>query len=401
MIPRERIVSLDLLRGVAVAGILIMNIQSFSMPMAAYLNPTAYGDLEGLNRWVWIISHIVASGKFISIFSMLFGAGVLIFIKNATEKGKNTVALHFRRMAWLLLFGMLHAYLLWHGDILVCYALCGMVGWFFRNMKAASLLRVGWVFFLVPLVLGSLWALTMPFWPAEALVSMKETWSPDAENILLELDTMRGGWVEQMKSRVPHAIEMQTPVFMVETAWRVISMMLLGMFLLKRDILTAGCSREFYIRTTLLGLGFGYLLSAAGVWMNFHQGWTLEYSMFLGGQFNYLGSVAVALGYIGLVMLITQSGRLKNMIKLISGVGRTAFTNYIFQTLVCTLIFYGHGLGLFGSVERKYQLLIVLGVWIVQLALTSLWLTWFSQGPLESLWRSLTYRRRFSLLARS
>jgi len=378
-----------------------MNIQSFSMPTAAYLNPTAYGDLGDLNRWVWILSHIMASGKFMSIFSMLFGAGVLIFINNATARGKNSAALHFRRMAWLLLFGLLHAYLLWSGDILVCYALCGMVIWFFRNMKESRLLRVGLVFFLVPMALGTMWALTMPYWPAEALASMKETWSPDYESILLELDTMQGGWLEQMKSRVPHAIEMQTTVFFVETAWRAISMMLLGMFLLRREILTAGRSREFYIRMTIIGLGVGYLLSAAGVWMNFHRGWTLEYSMFLGGQFNYLGSVAVALGYIGLVMLIVKSGRFLNLVSAVSGVGRTAFTNYIFQSLVCTLIFYGHGLGLFGSMERKYQLLVVLCIWIIQLILSSLWLRRFRQGPLEWLWRRLTYRQRFSLIARS
>jgi len=295
---------------------------------------------------------------------------------------------------------MSHAYLLWAGDILVCYALCGMIGWFFRNMKAARLLRVGLFFFLVPLVLGALWTLTMPYWPSEALASMNKAWSPDSESILLEMDTMRGGWMEQMKSRVPHAIEMQTTVFVVETVWRVVSMMLLGMFLLKGEILTARRSRAFYIRMCIIGLSVGSLLSATGVWMNFHRGWTMEYSMFLGGQFNYLGSVAVALGYIGLVMLISRSGRFRNMIKLISGVGRTAFTNYIFQTLVCTLIFYGHGLGLFGSVERKFLLLIVPGIWIVQVILTTLWLRWFRQGPLESLWRSLTYRRRFSLLAR-
>jgi uncharacterized protein len=144
---------------------------------------------------------------------------------------------------------------------------------------------------------------------------------------------------------------------------------------------------------TFIGLAIGYLLSAAGVWMNFQHGWTLEYSMFLGGQFNYLGSVAVALGYTGLVMLISQSGHFRKLIKAISGVGRTAFSNYIFQTLVCTLIFYGHGLGLYGSVERKFQLLMVVGVWIVQLVLTSLWLSRFRQGPLEWLWRRLTYGR--------
>jgi len=395
MISRDRIISIDLLRGVALAGILIMNIQSFSMPTAAYMNPTAYGELTGLNKWVWIISHMVASEKFMSIFSMLFGAGILIFIQNATARGKNTAALHFRRMVWLLLFGMLHAYLLWPGDILVCYALCGMVGWFFRDMKTTVLLRVGLVFFLIPMVLGTMWALTMPYWPAEAVASIKETWNPEAESILLELETMRGGWLDQMKFRVSHAIEMQTMVFFVESLWRVIAMMLLGMFLLKREILTAGRSRKFYIHMTLFGLVSGYLLSAIGLEMNFQKGWTLEYSMFLGGQFNYLGSVAVALGYTGLVMLISQSGHFKKGVKAISGLGRTAFSNYIFQTLVCTLIFYGHGLGLFGSLERKFQLLVVVGVWIVQLILTSLWLRKFRRGPLEALWRSLTYRKRF------
>lgn len=394
----KRIISLDLLRGVAIAGILIMNIQSFSLPSAAYLNPTAFGDLTGLNKWVWIVSHILASGKFMSIFSMLFGAGVLIFINNATRKGKNSAALHFRRMGWLLLFGMLHAYLLWPGDILVCYALCGMILWFFQDMKEAQLLKAGLVIFLVPVVLGIMWAFTMPFWPAEALASMKETWSPESDIILRELEIMRGGWLQQMKSRVPHAIEMQTTIFIAETGWRVISMMLLGMFLFKREIITAGRSRQFYIRMTLLGMGIGYFLSAAGVWMNFQKGWTLEYSMFLGGQFNYLGSVAVALGYIGLVMLISKSVRFKNTVKAISGVGRMAFTNYIFQTLVCTLIFYGHGLGLFGSMERRHQLLVVVAVWLVQLILTILWLRKFRQGPLEWLWRSLTYKKPFPVL---
>ena len=138
---KDRIVSLDVLRGVAVAGILIMNIQSFSMPSAAYINPTAYGDLTGLNKWIWIISHILASGKFMSIFSILFGAGVLIFIQNVQARGEKAFAFHFRRLGWLLLFGMIHGYLLWSGDILVCYSLCGMVIWFFRNSSSGKLLQ--------------------------------------------------------------------------------------------------------------------------------------------------------------------------------------------------------------------------------------------------------------------
>ena len=393
MIVRERILALDLLRGVALAGILVMNIQSFSMPSAAYINPTAYGDLTAWNKWIWIISHIVAKGKFMSIFSILFGAGVLIFIENAISRGDHAARLHFSRMGWLLLFGMIHGYLLWSGDILVCYSLCGMIIWFFRNRSAERLLRSAFIFFLIPMLLGILWAFTMPFWDAEAVESMLETWSPEAKSISLTVERMRGGWLEQMKVRVPHTISMQTTVFVAETAWRVISMMLLGMFLLKREVLTAKRSRSFYIRMTLIGLFPGYLLSAIGVWMNFHKGWTLEYSMFLGVQFNYMGSLMVALGYIGLLMLIIKSDRCQVFISAFSALGRTAFSNYIFQTLICTFIFYGTGFGLFGSVERKYHLLIVLGIWILQILLSTLYLKRFRQGPLEWLWRRLSYRQ--------
>lgn len=391
MIQKERIVALDVLRGVSIAGILIMNIQSFSMPSSAYLNPDSFGNLEGWNRWVWILSHILASGKFLTIFSILFGAGVMIFIRNAESRGENFAAFHFRRMGWLLLFGMMHAYLLWHGDILVAYSLCGMLIFFFRNTRPAKLLRIVVFLFLVPMVLSTLWTLTMPYWPPESLAYLGEIWNPDIATLQSQLEAMRGGWLDQMKVRAPASLSMQTTVFIIDTFWRVSSMMLLGMFLLKREVLTAKRSRAFYIRMCIMGLSTGYLLSATGVWMNFKQGWSLEYSMFLGAQFNYLGSAAVALGYIGGVMLIVKSAPVKGLVKAISAVGRTAFSNYIFQTLVCTAIFYGHGLGLFGSVERKYQILIVVGVWMLQLLLTTLWFRHFRQGPLEYLWRRLSY----------
>jgi len=378
-----------------------MNIQSFSMPSAAYINPTVYGDLLGLNKWIWIISHILASGKFMSIFSILFGAGVLIFIQNIQARGDYAFALHFRRMLWLLLFGFIHGYLLWSGDILVCYSLCGMVIWFFRKRSSRKLLRAALIFFLIPVVLSILSAFSLPYWDQEAVDSMLKTWSPDAESISRTVAYMRGGWLEQMKVRVPHTMSMQTTVFFFETAWRVISMMLLGMYLLEKEVLTAKRSKAFYIRMILLGLSSGYLLSAIGVWINFQKGWTLEYSMFLGGQFNYVGSLAVALGYIGLVMLLVKSFDFPAFVRTFSDLGRTAFSNYIFQTLICTAIFYGHGFGLFGKVERLYQVLIVIGVWIIQIILTSLWLKRFRQGPLEWTWRSLTYRRRQSLLKHS
>ena len=122
----QRILSLDLLRGVAVLGILAVNIQVFAMIDAAYLNPASFGDMAGLNGWVWYITYLVADTKFITIFSILFGAGIALMADRALARGRSAAALHYRRMFWLLLFGLVHAYLLWYGDILVTYAICGI-----------------------------------------------------------------------------------------------------------------------------------------------------------------------------------------------------------------------------------------------------------------------------------
>jgi uncharacterized protein len=387
----ERIISIDLLRGVAVLGILIMNIQSFSMPSAAYINPTAYGDLSGLNKWVWIISHLLASGKFMGLFSILFGAGVLLFTSRADLKGLNSAVLHYRRMAWLLIFGLMHAYLLWMGDILVSYSLCGMLVFLFRKKRPQVLLRIAFVFFVVPLLLDSLFAFSMSYWPEESVRSTMESWSPGIEIIQHQLEIYRSTWLTQMELRIPQAIFMQTGLFFMGTFWRVMALMLLGMALFKWEVLSCGRSFRFYTKMAVIGLIVGYLLSGTGVFLNFTYQWTMEFSLFLGAQFNYVGSVAVALGYIGVVMLISKSTSYTVLNEAFSAVGRMAFTNYILMTLIGTLIFYGHGLGLYGSVERKFQIVLVLAIWILILIISPLWLRHFRFGPLERLWRALTY----------
>ncbi|MBT4400650.1 MAG: hypothetical protein HOD37_14320, partial [Bacteroidetes bacterium] len=123
--PGQRLVSIDILRGVAVLGILIMNIQSFSMVSAAYSNPMAYGDMTGLNKWIFIFSHIIADTKFMSLFSILFGASILLFAGRLQATGLIPSKIFYRRNSWLLLFGLIHGFLIWHGDILLSYALCG------------------------------------------------------------------------------------------------------------------------------------------------------------------------------------------------------------------------------------------------------------------------------------
>ena len=168
-------------------------------------------------------------------------------------------------------------------------------------------------------------------------------------------------------------------------------MMLLGMVLYKWKILSAGQSKGFYLRMTVIGLLSGLFLSIIGVVLSFKSQWSMETSRLIASRLNYVGSVPTALGYVGLVMLICKSAFFQRCKTAFSAVGRMAFSNYILMTLICTFLFYGHGLGWFGSVERKFQALIVVGIWIVILIISPLWLRSFRFGPLESLWRRLTY----------
>jgi len=392
--PLKRIVSIDVLRGVAVLGILIMNIQSFSMIGAAYINPTAYGDLSGINLWVWILSHVIASEKFMSIFSILFGAGILLLYDRIITKGGSPGIIHYRRNFWLLIFGLVHAYLIWYGDILVAYSLCAFLVYVFRKLKPLTLVYISLAFFIVPMLLYLFFGSTIAYWPEEAYRENMQSWLPSAENIAKELSAYRGSWMEQMEYRVKGSFFMQSFYFAIFSFWRVTSMMLLGMALYKWGILSAGKSSAFYVRMALISLFAGYALTIWGVYINFKTSWIMDYSMFIGNQFNYAGSVGVALGYIGLVMLICKSGFFPGVLNALSAVGRMAFTNYILMSLICTFIFYGHGFGLYGYLERSMQILVVFAVWVVIVAISVFWLKKYRYGPLEWLWRWLTYMKK-------
>jgi len=394
-VTADRIVALDALRGFAVLGILVMNIQTFAMPMAAYVNPTSLGPLEGANWWVWLTSHLLADRKFISIFSMLFGAGILLFTEHATARGGAPVGLHYRRMAWLLVFGMAHGYLLWYGDILATYAVCGMLAFLFRRKPARVLLTVG----LVAMAIGSglylFFGWSMRFWPPEAVQGLLASiWQPPPEAIAHEVAIYRGGWLAQMAHRAPQTFFLQVQFLLMYELWRAGGLMLVGMALYRWGILTGARSASFYRRLAAAGLLAGLPLAAYGVWRNIEAGWNIRYSFFFGPQWNYWAGLLVALGYCGVIMLACRSRALASVTARLAAVGRMAFTNYVAQTLVGTTLFYGHGFGLYGSVSRMEQLLVVLAVWVAQLVASPIWLRHFHFGPLEWLWRALTYGSR-------
>jgi uncharacterized protein len=390
---RERIESLDVLRGFAILGILIMNIQGFAMIEAAYINPMAYGDFTGVNRWVWFLGHVFADQKFLTIFSLLFGAGIALFAQKLQSLGKPAGWLHYKRMFWLLVFGLLHANLFWHGDILISYSLIGCVAFLFRNLRPGWLAFWGGAAQIVPFLIFLGAGYSMPFWPAEAIESIAGAWQPDEAVISAETEALRGGILDQLAFRLPMAFMLQFFLLFLWTGWRTGGLMLLGMALLKWSVLSGRRPARLYVGMVITGAGFGLPLILYGVYRNFQEEWSVYYSYFIGSQWNYWGSLGMVVSYIGLVMLAQQGGALAPIRRVLAAIGRMALSNYLFQTLVCTTIFYGHGLGWFGHLERWELVLVVLTVWSLQVLLTLAWLRRFPQGPFEWLWRSLTYWR--------
>ncbi len=391
----ERIVPIDVLRGFALLGILVMNIQLFAMVQAAYANPTAHGDLKGANLLVWLFSHLLADQKFISIFSMLFGAGIVLNWQKAESSGARPARLHYRRVGLLILFGLLHAYLLWYGDILFAYGVCGLFTYLFRRKSPrtliASSLVLALIGSLIAIGLGLLW---VPHWSPGTEASFMEDWRPNPQAFNQEVTAYRGSWIDQMSDRVPSALEIETWEFLTYYAWKSSSLMVLGMALFKLGAFHARWTRRHYLALVGVGLLVGIPTIIFGVVQNFERHWDLRYSFYLGAQYNYWGSYLVALGWTGLIMLWCQGSRASALKERMAAVGRMAFSSYILQTVICTTIFYGHGFGYFESVPRTGQILIVFAIYAAQLAIAPLWLRHFRFGPLEWLWRSLTYGRR-------
>jgi uncharacterized protein len=390
-----RIRSLDILRGVGVLGMLAVHIQLFAFPSLARWNPTAYGDFTGLNWWVWLATSLLADGKFITIFAMLLGVSIVMMAGEAGDRAVPAWRVHMRRMTVLLILGLLHAYLLWYGDMLVPLALSGAVVFFARRLSPGRLLVLGGLAFATASVLSFALTWSTAQSDAAALAAWRAEWTPRPEITNLEIAQYRGNWAAQMTQRVPAALETQTVAFVTRLLWQMTGLMLIGMALFKLDVLSAARSGVFYQRMGILGFGTGILLNSLGLWRSAATGWDLLDFVLVSQQLHYWGNLFVALGWVALVLLLYQRGW---PLRSVEAVGRMALTNYLLQSVICTTIFYGHGLGLFGRVDRAGQLAIVVGIWAFQLLASVAWLRYFAVGPVEWLTRWLVFRRRPSFL---
>lgn len=391
-----RIHAIDILRGFAVLGILIVNIWTFAWLATTYPNPSAApgGGLAGVDLWIWGAVNLFADTKFISIFSMLFGAGIALMSERMERRGASGRGLHYRRQFWLLALGLLHAYGIWHGDILVPYALCGFLLYPCRRWSPRRLLWTGGLAIAVVVFLFGLVQVTIPFVSAEERAALAAEWAPPPAQLDAEIAAMRGGWTAQLPIRATYAAFVQGIAFPAYLLWRVGGLMLVGMALYKLGVLSGRRPAAFYRRLAGWGLGLGLPVVAAGLWYNVAGGFAWERSTFGGSLFNYVGSVGVFLGYVGLVMLLARGTRMAGVRTRLAAVGRMALTNYIAQSVFCSLIFYGHGLGAFERVGSVACVGIVVVIWGLQLAWSPWWLARFRFGPLEWLWRTLSYGGR-------
>lgn len=391
VVDHNRLGSIDVLRGFALLGILILNIQSFGLISAKYLNPTALGTIAGVDYGVWWLTSVFGELKFMTLFSILFGAGIVLMWEKSKKSGRKFTSLHYRRMFWLVLFGLVHGHLLWEGDILFTYGVCGMIVYWLCGLKPRWLIPIGIALFSMGSFLYIASGLSVPYWSEQDISETMKMWKPTAEQVAAELSVMRGSWIQQLPLRSSNALFLETFVLMIWGFWRVSGLMLFGMALLKLGILSAKRSERFYVTGAVVGLLIGLSIGIAGISQNNARDWSFDYSFFLGSQFNYWGSVFMSFGYMCIVMLCFRRGWFLDMQMRLAAVGRMALTNYLLHTIICTTIFYGHGLGWFGYMSRLQLFGVVASIWIFQLIISPIWLNRYRFGPLEWLWRSLSY----------
>jgi uncharacterized protein len=425
----ERVASVDVLRGVALLGILAMNIVAFAWPERVYAIPVLAPDAGPADTALWAFNHLVFDTKMMTLFSMLFGAGLVLMSDRAEARGARLRGVYYRRVLWLLVIGLVHAYLIWDGDILVAYALCGLFLYPFRRLRPRTLIVTGVLFnlVLVPLLLGFRFV-GVPYMratyervEAEARQGHKAGWwdekvhdgwkemskneLPKREDFLQEIAAHRGSYGALVKHRAKSLVWAHTLGFVLGGWWFAGGRMLIGMGLMKLGVFSAERSRRFYLALMLLGYGIGLPLLLFDA---FHQ---INHNFFLGRRIWYTldgwpaltlyGSFPVVLGHVGAVMLVCQSGAVPWLTRRLAAVGRMALSNYLGTSLVCTTLFYGYGFDLFGTLHRPLLYAIVLAIWALQLMISPLWLEFFRFGPAEWLWRSLTYWRLQPLRARS
>jgi uncharacterized protein len=420
-----RIEIIDSLRGVALLGILLMNIPGFALPGMQYYNLNVRNELSGPNYYTWWVVNGAFEGTMRAIFTMLFGAGSLLLLQRLEKKDGVLTGpdIYYRRLIWLLIFGIINAFVfLWPGDILYTYAICGLFLFPFRNMKPGWLLALGIVFMLMTGMKETLryydgkqmrvkGEKVLAMVKKDSTVKLTDDQKADKtkwegfvernkpENMRKEADKeiakMQKGYFSIMAELKPVNQRIQSKAFYNNYFYDAMCLLFIGMALFKWKVLTGERSKKFYWILMLggyaIGLPLGWYFLQSYLDANFDR--TLMADKLI-VDFYQEKRFFTALGHIGLVMLLYKYRVFNGLLTMLARVGQMAFTNYLSQSIICVLIFYGFGFGYFGKMERYQIYIVVGGIWLFQLVFSTIWLKYFLFGPFEWVWRSLTYWKK-------
>lgn len=373
----ERNVTLDFVRGVAILGILLLNISAFGLPKAAYLNPAWSGSASLSDAWTWALLDLLAQVKFLTLFALLFGAGLQLLL----PRGKRWIQ---SRLTLLALLGFIHGLFFWDGDILLAYALVGLVSW--RMVREAhhvkSLFNTGVVLYLTGIAVLVLLGLISG-------TAANRSWAPDAANLQYEQYWKLHGGMEAVSNRADMLSD-NLLALGAQYGWQLAGMMLMGAALMRSGWLKGQFSLRHYRRTGSLLVAAGMAVNLPAIFAQWYLAWDYRWCAFLLQAPRELSAPLQAIGYAALAWGYWPQLCRFRLVGAIACVGRMALTNYLLQTLICTTLFYH--LGLFMRFDRLQLLAFVPPIWAVNLLVSSLWLRRFRQGPVEWLWRQLTLR---------
>ncbi|HCK0402691.1 DUF418 domain-containing protein YeiB [Klebsiella pneumoniae] len=373
----ERNVTLDFVRGVAILGILLLNISAFGLPKAAYLNPAWSGSTSLSDAWTWALLDLLAQVKFLTLFALLFGAGLQLLL----PRGKRWIQ---SRLTLLALLGFIHGLFFWDGDILLAYALVGLVSW--RMVREAhhvkSLFNTGVVLYLTGIAVLVLLGMISG-------TAANRSWAPDAANLQYEQYWKLHGGMEAVSNRADMLSD-NLLALGAQYGWQLAGMMLMGAALMRSGWLKGQFSLRHYRRTGALLVAAGMAVNLPAIFAQWYLAWDYRWCAFLLQAPRELSAPLQAIGYAALAWGYWPQLCRFRLVGAIACVGRMALTNYLLQTLICTTLFYH--LGLFMRFDRLQLLAFVPPIWAVNLLVSSLWLRRFRQGPVEWLWRQLTLR---------
>ena len=416
----DRINTIDILRGVALLGILMMNIPGFAMPER--FSDVFHQNVHSVNFWTDAVITVLFEGKMRALFSMIFGVGILLFVMHKEQNGQPFKVLFFRRMGWLILFGLIHAHvLLWMGDILYFYGVIGILAFLFRNMKARYLALGVPIVAIIGFVISTLFyqnirhqrlayveatnaqkhhkALSKT--QTQAITTWREAekeFLPNQAEIAAHTRSMKSDYSGVAKYIRPLTWSFETKYLYFEIG-DVLALMMLGMALYKWKFFTGGWTTAQYRRAILIGYGIGLPL----VIFDYYHGYQqtpgsaaairhLEiHAMSWYGLIYPFQRILLVMAHASVILLIIRAGIWKGLTNRLAAVGQMAFTNYIMHTVFCTLYFFGYGLNKFAELQFYQLYYIVAVIWLIQLVISPIWLKYFLFGPLEWLWRSLTY----------